>query len=87
MQHYCVEQNPWHSDNFRNTVANSLIVKEIVRLLMENVKPVVLIFVSSYCENAEEINNQIGNYKTVIEEQGKEFDAAFSLENVLRSNS
>ena len=35
----------------------------------------------------EEINNQIGNYKTVIEEQGKEFDAAFSLENVLRSNS
>ena len=35
----------------------------------------------------EEINNQIGNYKTVIEEQGKDFDAAFSLENVLRSNS
>ncbi len=35
----------------------------------------------------DEISNQIGNYKKVIEEQGKEFDATFSLENVLRSNS
>ena len=35
----------------------------------------------------EEISSQIGNYKTVIEEQGKEFDTTFSLENVLRSNS
>ncbi|MDO7689114.1 MAG: hypothetical protein MUQ67_07130 [Pirellulales bacterium] len=35
----------------------------------------------------EEISNQIGNYKKVIEEQGKEFDTTFSLENVLRSNS
>ena len=35
----------------------------------------------------EEISNQIGKYKKVIEEQGKEFDTTFSLENVLRSNS
>ena len=35
----------------------------------------------------EEISNQIGDYKKVVEEQGKEFDTTFSLENVLRSNS
>jgi len=35
----------------------------------------------------EEISNQISNYKQVIEEQGKEFDTTFSLENVLRSKS
>ncbi len=35
----------------------------------------------------EEISNQIGKYKQVVEGQGKEFDTTFSLENVLRSNS
>jgi len=35
----------------------------------------------------EEISNQISNYRLVIEEQGKEFDTTFSLENVLRSKS
>jgi hypothetical protein len=38
-------------------------------------------------EVIEEISNQIGDYKKVVEEQGKEFDTTFSLENVLRSNS
>ena len=49
--------------------------------IMENPK------LSSTAAVIEEISNQIGNYKKVIEEQGKEFDTTFSLENVLRSNS
>ena len=49
--------------------------------IMENPK------LSSKAGVIEEISNQIGNYKKVIEEQGKEFDTTFSLENVLRSNS
>ena len=49
--------------------------------IMENPK------LSSEAGVIEEISNQIGNYKKVIEEQGKEFDTTFSLENVLRSNS
>ena len=35
----------------------------------------------------EEISNQISDYKKIVEEQGKEFDTTFSLENVLRSDS
>ena len=83
MQHYCVEQNPWHSDNFRTTVANSLIVKEIVRLLMENVKPVVLIFVSSYCENAEEINNQIDKFTVNFDNEENIHD----FQNILKNKT
>ncbi len=35
----------------------------------------------------EEIHNQVDGYRTVVEEQGKQFDNAYSVENVLRTNS
>jgi hypothetical protein len=35
----------------------------------------------------EEIYSQVDNYRNVVEEQGKQFDNAYSVENVLRTNS
>lgn len=35
----------------------------------------------------EEINSQVDSYRKVVEEQGKQFDNAYSVENVLRTNS
>ena len=35
----------------------------------------------------EEIDSQVDNYRNVVEEQGKQFDNAYSVENVLRKNS
>jgi hypothetical protein len=35
----------------------------------------------------EEINSHVDNYRKVVEEQGKQFDNAYSVENVLRTNS
>jgi hypothetical protein len=35
----------------------------------------------------EEINSQVDSYRKVVEEQGKQFDNAYSVENVLRTHS
>jgi hypothetical protein len=35
----------------------------------------------------EEISSQVNSYRNVVEEQGKDFDNTYSIENVLRTNS